>query len=232
MPKKTQEKAEARALRCEGESIKVIAKKLEVSPSSVSIWCRDIILTKAQKARLDKRISLFSQNNPNQKQATKAMAEKYREVRRQAQSNGREKAKQNDDLHKTGCLLYWAEGGKNRKQLQFCNTDVDMMCLFMDFLRVCYSVPDNKVWINLNVHLDNGLTIKDVEKYWLEKLNLPRSCLRAHTVKRNTTSRKAKHPYGVCRISVGDVTIVQSIYGAIQEYFGIERPEWLDLPNG
>ena len=25
--------------------------------------------------------------------------------------------------------------------------------------------------------------------------------------------------------------IVQSIYGAIQEYAGIERPEWLGLPH-
>jgi hypothetical protein len=29
-------------------------------------------------------------------------------------------------------------------------------------------------------------------------------------------------------VSVHSTAIVQSIYGAIQEYAGIERPEWVD----
>jgi len=36
-------------------------------------------------------------------------------------------------------------------------------------------------------------------------------------------------PYGTARIAVHSTFIVQSIYGAIQEYAGIDRPEWLDL---
>ena len=37
-------------------------------------------------------------------------------------------------------------------------------------------------------------------------------------------------PYGTGRVLVVHSTfIVQSIYGAIQEYAGIDRPEWLDL---
>jgi hypothetical protein len=34
-------------------------------------------------------------------------------------------------------------------------------------------------------------------------------------------------PYGTARISRCSVVIVQSIYGAIQEY-AVDRPEWLD----
>jgi hypothetical protein len=37
-----------------------------------------------------------------------------------------------------------------------------------------------------------------------------------------------KLPYGTCRISVHDVRIAQHLYGAIQEYGGFSRPEWLD----
>jgi hypothetical protein len=40
--------------------------------------------------------------------------------------------------------------------------------------------------------------------------------------------RKNKLPYGTCRVVVHDTALVQSIYGAIQEYVGFERPEWLD----
>jgi transposase-like protein len=39
---KTQEKIQARHLRSEGYSVKGIAKKLNVSPSSVSLWVRDL----------------------------------------------------------------------------------------------------------------------------------------------------------------------------------------------
>jgi hypothetical protein len=36
-------------------------------------------------------------------------------------------------------------------------------------------------------------------------------------------------PYGTGRLSVHSTDVIQSIYGAIQEYAGIDRPEWLDL---
>jgi hypothetical protein len=35
-------------------------------------------------------------------------------------------------------------------------------------------------------------------------------------------------PYGTARLDVHSVFVIQSIYGAIQEYAGFERPAWLD----
>jgi hypothetical protein len=46
--------------------------------------------------------------------------------------------------------------------------------------------------------------------------------------KHSKKRRKNKLPYGTCRLVVHDTALVQSIYGAIQEYAGFERPEWLD----
>ena len=51
---KSKQMLQARQLRKEGESIKVIAKKLSVSVSSVSVWCRDIELSKEQIESLKK----------------------------------------------------------------------------------------------------------------------------------------------------------------------------------
>jgi transcriptional regulator with XRE-family HTH domain len=39
--------------------------------------------------------------------------------------------------------------------------------------------------------------------------------------------RQNKLPYGTCRLKVCDTSLVQSIYGAIQEYAGFDREEWL-----
>jgi hypothetical protein len=38
-------------------------------------------------------------------------------------------------------------------------------------------------------------------------------------------------PYGTCRVVVSRTSVVQSIYGAIQEVVGFERDAWLDLPS-
>ena len=48
----------------------------------------------------------------------------------------------------------------------------------------------------------------------------------------SSASRRLKGnilPYGTARVRVNSTFLVQSIYGAIQEYAGIDRPEWLDL---
>jgi hypothetical protein len=38
-------------------------------------------------------------------------------------------------------------------------------------------------------------------------------------------------PYGTCRVVVSRTSVVQAIYGAIQEIAGFDRDEWLDLPS-
>ena len=48
-------KIKARELRSGGESIKVIAKTLSVSPSTVSYWCKDVKLSDGQIRELERR---------------------------------------------------------------------------------------------------------------------------------------------------------------------------------
>lgn len=45
---KSKEKLEAINLRKKGQSIKYIAKTLSVSIGSVSLWCKDVVLTEEQ----------------------------------------------------------------------------------------------------------------------------------------------------------------------------------------
>ena len=57
-------------------------------------------------------------------------------------------------------------------------------------------------------------------------------CLRKATVNHaSRASKRVRKPlvYGTARICVNSTRIMQIIYGAIQEYAGIERPEWADL---
>jgi hypothetical protein len=148
---------------------------------------------------------------------------------------GRARAREQDPLHMAGCMLYWAEGSKSRNQVQFANSDLNMVRFFCDFLRTSLEVRREDMTLRLNVYTDNGLTLREIEDYWLEALGLPRAALRRHTLNRPPTSSSGKKadrlPYGVCSIRLLKSTcLVQHIYGAIQEYAGFDEPRWLDGP--
>jgi len=106
-----------------------------------------------------------------------------------------------------------------------------MIAFFARFLRACFGVPDEKIRIRCNLFADHLEAQHEIEQFWLDLLRLPRSCLTRSAVnvysKYSKKKRRNKLPYGTCRVAVHDTQIVQHIYGAIQEYGGFEREEWL-----
>jgi hypothetical protein len=206
-----------------------IAKQIGVSKASVSLWVRDIELTPEQEAALLARNPVRN----GQLRGMRVRRERCREQRIAAQQHGRELARRRDPEHVAGCMLYWAEGSKARNVAQLVNADPDLVRRFLTFLRTSYGVPDERVALSVNCFLGNGVDLDEIQDWWLARLDLPASCLRKAVVNRpSSASKRLKGnilPYGTARISVHSTFIVQSIYGAIQEYAGIERPEWLDL---
>ncbi len=127
-------------------------------------------------------------------------------------------------------MLFWAEGSKARNRIAFTNSDTDMLRLFVRFLRQSYRVRDNEISFHCNCFLNNGLNIAQIENWWLERLTLPRSCLRPSIVNRPSSAGSGKHKtllHGTGRIDVHSTRLAQNVYGAIQEYAAIDRPEWL-----
>jgi hypothetical protein len=206
-----------------------IAGQLGVSKASVSLWVRDIELTPVQQA------ALLAKNpvRNGQLRGMQVRRERCREQRMAAQRHGRDLARLNDPGHIAGCMLYWAEGSKSRNVAQLVNADADLMKKFLTFLRASYEVPDQRVALSVNCFLGNGLSLDEIQDWWLARLELPATCLRKAVVNRPSPASKFRKghvlPHGTARISVHSTFIVQSIYGAIQEYAGIDRPEWLDL---
>lgn len=211
-----------------GLPVKEIARRVGVSVSSVSVWVRDVPLTAAQQAALDARNPVRS----GQRNGTENSSRRRREERRSAQLHGRDLARRDDPGFVAGCMLYWAEGAKNRNNVIICNADADLLATFRRFLRIHFAVPDEKLVFTANCFLGNGKTLDEIESWWLDRLDLPDTCLRKAVVNRASSASQRKRRtlvYGTGRLVVHSTFIVQSIYGAIQEYAGIERPEWLDL---
>jgi predicted transcriptional regulator len=220
---KNETRYEARGLRQEGMSVKEIAKVLGVSRSSVSLWVRDIELTDAQKQALKDRQRLWGAQNSG----AHVNREKARQVRIVSQEVGRAKAKENRPLHHAGCMLYWAEGAKSRNNVNFVNSDPNMSCLFMRFLREELDVKDAEIALYIHCHSTANDEIERVKQYWLDLLTLPASCIRKVLYKKGSEVRKNILKNGVCSIRVYSTDLVQHIYGAIQEYGGFDNPDWL-----
>jgi len=225
---KTSERAAARALRREGRSIKGIARALAVAPSTVSRWVRDIELTEVQRA------ALCAANGHHERQlaARSRRVHAAREQRREHQAAGRRRAAHGCELHLIGCMLYWAEGWKNRNQVRFANSDPEMIRLFVDFLRDCFELDEDTIQLTCNLYADHADRVREVEEHWLVATGLPRSCLYPSIVNvysRGSARKRAnKLPFGTCHVRVHRTDIVQHIFGAIQEYAGFDRPAWLD----
>jgi hypothetical protein len=210
-------------------ALRDIAEQLGVSKSSVSLWCRDVELSAEQEAALREKNPALN----GQMLGTRVRRERCRLRRIEAQEHGRELARKADPVHAGGCMLYWAEGSKQRNAVQLANADADLLVTFLHFLRACYDVPDRAVTLSVNCFLGNGLTLDEIQDWWLARLDLPSSCIRRAVVNRpSSASKRLKGnvlPYGTARLTVHSTDVIQSIYGAIQEYAGIDRPEWLDL---
>jgi hypothetical protein len=225
---KTRERAEARRLRRLGWSLREIERHLGVSRSSASLWVRDITLTEEQIAELHRR----SATSPGQLAGAAANAALGRARRRGYQLEGRTRVRVGDRLHLAGCMLYWAEGDKGRQAVRVSNSDPELMRFFVRFLRECYGAENRRLSVTCNLFADHLERQRLIEDFWIRTLELPRSCLRKSIVnvysKYSQKKRKNKLPYGTCRLVYSDTRTVQSIYGAIQEYAGFDRPKWLD----
>jgi hypothetical protein len=227
---KVAEQEMARSLRRDlGLPIKEIARRVGVSVSSMSLWVRDVSLTPEQEAALDARNPVRNA----QRNGAANNSKRCRAERAAAQEHGRALARAGDPLHIKGCMLHWAEGSKRRNSVMFTNSDDALIVVFLRFLRRCYGVTDDRMTLSVNCFLGNGLTIDEIQDWWLRRLELPASSLRTPAINRvSAASKRLKGnvlPYGTARLTVHSTFIAQSIYGAIQEYAGIERPEWLDL---
>ena len=151
----------------------------------------------------------LEQLTDHQRRALPVVA-RWREQRRILQEEGRARARQGDALHQAGCMLYWAEGTKNRNVASVTNSDVNLLRFFHRFLTECLGVTEESLVVHIHFYTGNGLTQRQIEKFWLDALELPRSCLRKPQINVRPVSsngqRGSKLPYGVCTLRILEST--------------------------
>jgi len=115
-------KIKALELRKQGNSIKDIAKRLIVSPSTASLWCREIVLSPAQI----KKLLESKQSRVTMGRLRGAQIQRERKLERIATANREAlslKKLSEKEFWISGLSLYLAEGSKRMGRVQFTNSD-------------------------------------------------------------------------------------------------------------
>jgi transcriptional regulator with XRE-family HTH domain len=218
----------ARELRRMGWSYKQIVEELGCAKSSVSNWCSDIVLLPRQYDELNERRLEGSRKGRETSNISALNRENALEQRRQYQEVGREKAREGRFLHVVGCMLYWAEGSKSkRNKVDFVNSDKHMIQMLVRFLREELEVPDDKLKVQIHCYAQDADEVQRIEDYWLDMLNLPRTNLYETQVLEGSNKRHNRLTNGVCSVRISSTEILMHILGAIQEYGNFTREEWL-----
>lgn len=183
-----QEKELAIELRKQGLSYKEILERVPVAKSTLSLWVKDLPLTKDERAvlrsRTDKNISRGRIKAASELRKRRLVREKAWHKEAQILFD----AHKDDPLFHTGIALYWAEGAKRVNQWSFMNSDVDMIRVMQRWLVVYTSVPHKQVEYRLYVHrpyLDQGC-----EHWWCQQLHVGEDQFLKTVIK--PTQRKVK----------------------------------------
>jgi hypothetical protein len=148
------------------------------------------------------------------------------------QDDGRRLALQEEGCHVAGCMLYWAEGEKDRNAVRFSNSDPEMVRFFVSFLKRYFDLRDEEIRITCYLFADHVQRQREIEHFWLDVAQLSTQSLCKSYVnvysKYSQKKRVNKLPYGTVRVTVTRTRVIQSIYGSIQEYAGFDREAWLE----
>ena len=219
MYRKDKEKRQAIELRKEGGSIREISRVLAVSKGSVSTWVRGVPLSDKQKEKLQ-------QGNPARaRHANLCMQRKYRDIREHARREGREEASRNNPDHIKFCMLFFAEGAKNKNSFKMCNTCVEMLQFMTYFLVSYFKVSVDRIGIEVQFYTNNGMSVDQIKDFWLKRLGLTSVRRLLDKGGYYSGSGSGKYPYGVCTLVVGDTYLVQRLFGSIEAYLSLEMSD-------
>lgn len=199
---KLHEMKTARLMRADGISIKEIAKKLQVSKASVSIWVRDVVLSTEQIDQLHGQP--YSRKAVEKRRTARLKNEETK--RRVVVDRARLQIKKlsNRELFLVGVALYWGEGTKmKRGVVEFTNSDPEMIKVMMEFFRKVCIIPESK--FRGHVFLHEHLSVSDAVSYWSDISSIPIAQFHKTSVQHNKKKvKKDTLPYGTFAVIVCD----------------------------
>lgn len=210
----------ARALRLKGRSIKGIAKDLNLSVGTISLWMQSVQLPIKIKELIKRR---EGDGRVKGWEILRVMREQYRELDRKSSIKSLETIKITKDIWRLcAALVYWCEGSKRHLSsgVRFANSDPLLARFFVECIRNGFEINEDK--LKARLHLHSYHNAKKQTKFWSSALNIPIRRFQSPYIKPNTQKRKREGYPGCVDISYGRAKIVRSIdmhYKELYKYF-------------
>lgn len=216
---KLEEKYKAIALRKKGYSYGEILKQIDVSKDTISRWCRDVKLTKAQRLRLYKK--KYSGGLRGCIVGAKKKQKEREELTRKLIEKGKKDIGgiSKRDKFIAGIAMYFAEGSKGDGSVSFSNSDPRAIKFMVEWLRKICEIDDTKLRASLYLH--DNLNEKEAKKFWSKLTKIPLDQFRKSYIVKNNPHRlrKVKHIYGVLKLTVSNVNLHRKIMGWVSGVF-------------
>jgi transcriptional regulator with XRE-family HTH domain len=168
------EREKAKNLRESGLSISDIASKLKVSKSTVSYWCRDIILSEAAIQKIIK--SSERKSTVGILRYTESLRiERQERVLSDKRKGGTLLGKLSErDILCVGLGLYWGEGyKKGNQEFGFTNSDEKMLKFYIKWLETVFKVSKANLILRVSINELHKYRIQEVQDFWIKQTNIP-----------------------------------------------------------
>jgi transposase-like protein len=208
------EKTEAIKMRNQGISIGEIARTIGVSKSSVSLWVREIKLSKSQLKQLN--INGHSVESIDKRRISRLSSTKKRHNQLFADAYLEASDLFVNPLWNVGISLYWGEGGKTKNLVRIANSDPAVITVMMNFFRSVCHVPEDK--FRAHVHTFMHANVDQTIAYWSQITGIQKSQF-FKTYQKNSAASLHKRetlPNGTVQIYVLDTSLFFRIMGWIE----------------
>ena len=209
-------KEKARALRKKGRSINQIVAEAGLSKASVSVWVRDIVLTKSQKTKITERGRSIESIEKRRLSRFANEDKKRRLVMDSAKTDI--PSISIHELKIIGAMIYLGEGGKTQHgKVCVANSDPLVIKMMMKFFREVCQVPEKKFFGH--IHTFDNADIEKTEKFWAQVTKIPRNQFYKTYIKQSVASlhKRKPLPYGTCDVGVCDTRLFLTIMGWIEK---------------
>ena len=207
----------ARKFRSRGATQSEIAKKLDISQSTASVWTNSVTISARGMTRLNKLKDLARRNAVSVMRERRGIEEAGYDVAARSLFSAIKKDKH---FFQVICsMLYWAEGGKKDTSVSFINSDPKMIGVFLHSLRKGFDVSESK--FRGMVHLHPYHDSEEVLGFWSRVSNIPLSQFSKSYLKSNAGPRKRPNYMGSFRVRYYDTRVakqLKSIYTTLPDF--------------
>lgn len=207
--------------RKSGMSYSQLSKKFGMAKSTVSLWCKDVIISDTVKQRIYDQWFVDTKKGRDmgalynkRKRNVDIRLQKIKAKEMLGSVSGR-------DFFIMGLSLYWAEGGKKGDStgFSFINSDPKMIILVISWLKRFFNLNSDDIKLTVSVNIFHKYRITKILSFWSVLLEWPLNRF-GNTIYINTPQKRiyknSNSYYGMIRVRVkGSVWLRRRIVSMI-----------------